>query len=282
MPPLELLLDVFAYGFLAPALAAGAVLWLSLWFCRDRAAPLGLALALLAGLATGNWFRDVFPFVPQHAGWPWLPALTIAAMGAELTVHVRVVPRFMVGLLRVASACLAAYVLVPANLRSQALWGGVLLAAMILCEWLVLGRRAQQSRNGWVPLVAALALAAAAIVLIHAHSARLSDAATMASASFTAIAAIVWLRPVEAGVVAAASSVLLPGLLLSAYAETFSDVPVASFLLVAVSPLTLAASCLLPRKRLHVRVVRLVELVLFLTSLLAAVGLAMRAEPLEW
>jgi hypothetical protein len=81
--------------------------------------------------------------------------------------------------------------------------------------------------------------------------------------------------------VAAATAVQLPGLLLAGQQDTFSEVPVASFALVALNPLALAPLLLHGWRSAQKKGLIVVQLLLLLLPLAVAFYLAAQTGPLD-
>src|SRR5687767_4090854 len=78
-PPTEELLGAGQYA-IAPAAGAALVAFaLVLLIFGKRAALPGAALGMVAGVATANYFRDVFPWWPEGQRWHWVPLLFLLA-----------------------------------------------------------------------------------------------------------------------------------------------------------------------------------------------------------
>jgi hypothetical protein len=105
--------------------------------------------------------------------------------------------------------------------------------------------------------------------------------ATILGASLFGIA-VAARQQADAGTAAPAVAVLLPGLLLTGQNTTFSEVPLTSFLLVALAPLALLPTLLPPFRRWEGIGLRILQLTLILAPLVVAVVLAMQAESLEF
>jgi hypothetical protein len=182
------------------------------------------------------------------------------------------------------AAALAAWLLVPTDLRVEKAWWLTAFFTAVLANWFVL-ERSSDSETGWsVALGLALACAGGALVLVHSHTARLADGAFMAGAALAGIAIMGWWRQLDMAPALAAPAVLLPGLMLSGHYETsdFSDVPAACFLVIGLTPLALAAALLPPLATLSAHRLTLVRIGLLLVPAAIAVALAMRAAPIQF
>ncbi|HEX6984178.1 MAG TPA: hypothetical protein VF170_02320 [Planctomycetaceae bacterium] len=312
MPPLSEVLDALTYAVLPAAAAAGVVFAAVAKLAPCRFAVAAGALALAAGFLAGNHFRgavefrldperrltpaelgvalrDTFvppteedaPLPPPARYWlPWTAAL--ALVGGLVARALRPAAAWPV---RVALAGLAAALAVSPDLRGTAPWLLPLLAAVILGEWAVLERVGQGAADGRLRLVppAAMSLAffGASVVLLHAHSARFADTATILLASLAAVAVAAWLLRADPSAAAPGAAVALPGLILAGHQDTSSAVPAASFALTAVAPLALGL-LLLPAARTRPRTAIIGTAALLVSLLAAGVVLAARAESLSF
>jgi hypothetical protein len=262
------------YGLLLPAIiaaACGSLLWM-----RSKTPGSGRLLAA-AGVGLG-WLAAIFalglvPFLPESAqAWHWLPALVVLGMIAGRLPEawpVRVI----------AAACLAlatAFALVPdwedlspRRLQLQVLLGGgVFLLALLDRPIRATGGRASAL------LLAAIAGAAAAVLELGGTG----MFAQMAGALAAALIGIAFVahRPGVAAGFMPLVAVLLPGLLATGRFHTYSQVPLASCLLVSAAPLALALPFAPGWRRVFIQA----GVILILIG--AAVGLAYYAEPIDW
>jgi hypothetical protein len=243
-----------------------------------RLAPLAAALALVAGVVAGNHFRqgeiiswwldDAPPphvgqllgmigrtlegtasqaeevVAGQHLRVPasrfWLPYLAAVAMLVELIAAWSTNLAGPLWAMRMAFAVFAARMLTPPDMRISLPAVPWALSAVIFFQWAVLTSLARNWQSSSVPCIAAVCAIAAAIVILHAHSARLAETALLLGLSLFAVATVSCALSCDTSPVVAAAAVFIPGLLLSAFDETFSSVPVTSFALAACAPLALA------------------------------------------
>ena len=123
---------------------------------------------------------------------------------------------------------------------------------------------------------------AAATVLIHAHSARFCDLAVLQTATLAGIGLIAALRRLDVAALFASPAVFFPALMLGGTANTFSEVPAVSFILVALAPCALWTLRLPPMRRWSGRALAIAAIVAVLVPCAVAVALAMRAETLDF
>jgi hypothetical protein len=128
-----------------------------------------------------------------------------------------------------------------------------------------------------------MAFGGASIILLYAHSGLFSDIATVLAVSLFGIACLAMFADIDCGGIAPAMAVLLPGLLLAAHYETYSEVELKSFLLVALSPLAWLLLLIWPLNRIRNHWIQLILSQLFiLIPVVLAVIFAMQAEELDF
>jgi hypothetical protein len=312
MPPMSEVLDAGA-KLLGPALAASLVIALALGrLGRGRLLPVAAGLAVAAGVLAGNASRDVFPWRVDHerpltfADWRsaleaslearpvpegeespvvpptyyWLPWLAALAVVVELACAVGPGsgPAWAA---RAVVSLLAGRLLTLPVARGELPWASWGLGMVILLNWGVTAALARRWKDGVVAAVQAACLTAAAVVVLHAHSARLADAALLFGMALLGPAAAAFLWTGDVSAAAAAGSVALPGLLFMGQQETFSEVPVWGFALAGLAPLTLALA-LVPALARQEGWRRWALAALPLIPAAAAVALAARAESLPF
>lgn len=307
MPPWSEVWDVLR-SVLGPSLASAALVYGVLRFVGgERAAAWAAGIALLVGIGAGNLLREAMPWridaeqaltlqdwstalIGAVTGAPgelppppryWLPWLAVVTLAVELLSRVPRVPGLLGWTLRALVAALAGRLLTP--LDTQQAQPGLLAvtAGVMLLNWLAAITLARRWRGAGPAIVAGLACALAAGVMLHAHSARLSDLALFPFAALMGIAAVAWRYPGDLGPALAPLALWLPGLAWAAHHETFSEVPTISIVLVGLAPLAWCLGCLPDHWRRGWLRVGLVGLAALLPVLIA-LGLAMRAVRLEF
>lgn len=266
LPPLGLVLGIVVQGIFLPFAVATAIV---LTLCRT--VPfigrwMGGALALAAAFLAGNYFRGAVVFRLQHnrpldwsllaqkawdtfkgsvdpeaplpADYYWLPWVVLLGFAAELFVRHRLVPRIVALFVRAAVVIVASRLLVSPELRGESPWLWPALAAACLANWWLLDIADRDGPPGWLPLGFAGLWFAAATVLIHAHTARFTDVGTILAGAWLGIALSAYWGKSNPGGATPATAIGLPGLMLVAQQNTFSDLPIAAFALVALAPLT--------------------------------------------
>lgn len=282
----------------------------------DTGRLIGGALALAGGLTAGNLASNLLPWWSLETGWPSLFPATLAAVGggvvavlasSGLATHHgapsiarpdavpapvpsdarRSVPptrRSHWGLaLRLITAAGGAWWLTPASpLLSRLGWFALLFVGSSL-NWEAFRRHGSRSIGCGALLALALPWGgAAAAVLIHAHSARFCDLAVLQTATLAGLGLIAFQRRLEVAALFAGPAIFFPALMLAGAANTFSEVPTASFILVAVAPCALWSLRLPLTRRWSGRVLAAAALVAMLIPCAVAVALAMRAESLDF
>jgi hypothetical protein len=259
-----------------PAAGASGLLFYALvrWRGPAVAAP-AAALALAAGFLLGNRLRGAVALREDTAD---LHRAVYAAGAALLVGLLARAPRLPVTArwaLRAAGAALAAWWLtavVPEELPLP----GWKIAVLLFGAWAV----CEQAPQG--PLALALAALAAAVVLLHAHTARLAEAALLLASALAGLALVAPAKGTDAGGSVPGAAVLLAGLLLSGHGTTYSEVPPSCFLLIGAAPLALAPTLLPFSCRLAGPRLGLLRAGLVLAPLAVAVARAMSAESVDW
>jgi hypothetical protein len=307
---------------IAPALGASLLVMIAgRYLTRERFSIITTALALAAGVVAGNYFRGDMPWridsdhplnqsdLREVLGWSlegkpaveasetdqekeeplrvpqatyWLPWLAGLAMLIELPARFIRGPASIWWTIRTLAAVMAGRLLTPADLRIEQPWASWALGLSILVEWAILHSLAQRWKDGTLAAALMFCLAAAGVIILHAHSGLLTDMALLFSVALFPIALIAWFRPSDTGAALSAVAVFLPGLLLNAKHDTYSDVPWRSFLFAGLAPIALLPM-LHPRLARQTRWRRWVPgIVLPLIPATWAVILAAQAEKLQF
>lgn len=279
LPPLHLIADVLLFAIMPAALVTAIVMVAVDYWGGTKQMPLGAALGLAAGTGVGLWWRGALTLGPDSS-WNRLPWLALAALGIGLAARYARLPVLIRWLVPLLTATAVAWLVIPLATRDATLWLVPALAGSILALWVLLEHLAARPPDGSVHLVLAMAFFVAGGVLIHAGTARLTDAAVVVSATLAAIALVAWVRRSDAGGAIPGAAVLLPGLALMGQQETYSDVPWPAFALAALAPLALA--CTLPLGTWHGLRLTILRLALILVPLATALALAMSTGPLQY
>ncbi len=246
---------------------------------------IGGALALAGGLALGNSARGLLPWWSLEWGWPSLFPATLLAIGGGVIAALTTAAtgRRRGGALRVSVLAGCAFWLAPAESPLGHLGVFALLFVASMLNWEVFRRSGAQSlgRAALLGVVIPWGIAAAT-VLIHAHSARFCDLAILQTSTLCGIGVIAAMWRLDSATLFVGSAIFFPALLLGGAVNTFSEVPTASFILVALAPCALWVLRLAPMRRWSGRTLATSALVAVLIPCAIAVGLALRAETLDF
>jgi len=291
MPPLDwsmvqsglLCLVLPGFGIAAIVMAISA-----LGIRSERQRVTAASIALMAAMLVGNWLRDLVPLLEFDTGWRSLVWVTLAAALSEaimVNAFRGTTPSRWISCIIIVSAILFSAAITPWDFAIAPLHIKVarpgecgLLALIIVLDWTTFNFLCQQKYGDFVAsCVATLWGGFAAAVLVLAHSARFADLAILLSCIVSGIGTVCMLTRQRPNHFFAGPSVLIPGLMLVGALDTYSNVPLASFALVAVSPGFLA---LLHWKKLAAWSETHIKTLLLISSIpgLIAVGLAIRAE----
>ena len=274
--------EVIGYGMLIPAAVSVAVLVVTRKFCPNELAIRSAgALALGGGFIVGYCLLPWAPLLP-NAQWHWIPYLSAIAI---VSAPVRLAPgastaRIWSILLLLAG--LAAWLLVPSWAepeRTRHLYAAVVgVALLFLCG--LLEPLAKRSPGALFPLLLCVVSAVGAVVLGLSGSVKFAQLAGVVAAAMGGCTAVSYFYPSEPLVYGAMAtfSVLLGGLMFTGYVNSFSDLPMASYLLVPAAPLALWL-CVLPAfGKLEGRSRWVAETAAVLVPLLVALALAALSE----
>jgi hypothetical protein len=288
VPPIE---DIRSAGenALGPAAAiAFGLMLLSVLSFGKRAGGQAAAWSLLVACGYANYVRGALVWAPERGAnaviepWHWIPLLFLLFVH-DGTFFASSDPRSArVWVRRLAIAGLAAWVLVPIAHRNE-YWPLAAFAGLI-----TLGSAGSESVARQRPCAVALALAiacmGASLVVLHAHSARFSEALSFPGAALIGIAVVSLILKVDSSGAIPGTVFLLAAVLMISQDSTFSEIPWYAFLLAGCTPLTIGLMALPPLSRMTGLKMHLVFWILALGPIIAAITLAVRAESLvsEW
>lgn len=247
-------LNELLHGVVIPALAAGAVFYLVRRVLPDdagrRFAP---SIALVVGFCLGYHFLSLGPW-KAASHWHWLPYLLglSAVIGSAASASgISLIER---SLLYSCAAVVSAWLLVPdwATLEpSRTTHIVAWVIAVVACATL-LDPLTKRLPGLILPAVLGATLAGGSVVLALSESLRF---ASVLIAGFGAMAGITLVtrfnkRANTVDGIALPFTVLVCGMMLVGRVNSFSDVPLASYLLVPISPLLLWACVRGPLARL--------------------------------
>ena len=104
----------------------------------------------------------------------------------------------------------------------------------------------------------------------------------MLTATLAGVGLVAAWRKVNLAAIFAGPAIFIPALVLGGAANTFSEVPMASFIMIALAPVAEWSLRLPPMRRWVERPLNAVAVVVILLPCVVAVALAMRAETLEF
>jgi hypothetical protein len=320
LPPTKDVLDALHLTVL-PA-AGGAAFAMCLFLVLGRwAAALGSAVAVVVGFACANftftaleWEKTgrVFPWKldEPYPAWHLLPraALILIVVGlvsrwlglfarsrlmrpihdnqsAERTGRYWWVANLVIWLPRVAAVGVTSGRLVSPQAAESGAWVWPALAVAMLLIWVALDGVARTGAGAQVAAYQSAIFLGAGIVLLYAHSARFMDIGVILSFAMFGVAVATGAAKTDASGAIPAGVAFLPALMLNGRILTESNVPLASFWLVALAPLALIPFLIPSLSGRDGWIVRIVRAVLVLTPVVIAVILAAQNEQLvfeEW
>ncbi len=312
MPPLPPTKDVLdALHHTALPAAAGAALVMAAFLSLGRwAAALCTAVAVAVGFGWANYTFDTLSWsgtgrvIPWYAedgapAWHRLPRAAAFLLVAGLVsrwlglLSPRLLPeRYWWGAnlftwaVRVASVAVVAPGLVPDAAVADHIWLRPVLVLTMLALWVALDGVARNEAGTEVAAYLAAAFVVAGAVLLYAHSARFMDVAVMCGCAAAGVAVAAFPTRADTSGAVPLGVVGLPALMLHGRVSLDSQVPVTSFVLVALAPLALLPFLLPAAARQPRWVVIPLRALLVLAPLVAAVVLAAQHEKLafeeEW
>jgi len=278
----SMLLSVVLPGF---AVGAGVMAVVCAATRSEAGRWIGGALALVGGLAAGNFTRGLLPWWSLELGWPsLLPAMLMAAAGGVIAALAASRQGSCWGLaLRFITVAGCSFWLAPTGSHLIRLGFFALLLAAGMLNWEAFRRDGNRSLgHAALPALAIPWGASAATVLIYAHSARFSDVAVLQTATLVGVGFVAAMWRLDVTALFAVPTVFFPALMLGGLTNTFSEVPAASFVLVALAPCALWSLRLPPMRRWSGRSLAAAALVAVLIPCAVAVALALRVETLDF
>lgn len=238
-------------GFLLPALCAGAVLAGFLRISRkDAARRFAPSIAYVSGLLLGYFLLKLGPYSPE-AHWHWLPYAMLLALVIGPVSLAAGVTSFERVLLYALVAVIAGRLLVPdwEDLKPSPLAHLVFFAIYSTLLASVLESQRRHFSGSLIATVHLIAMAFAAGVLALSGSLRFAQIAGAGAGASAGLALACRFVPKDDSLqgVSLVYVLLLNGILLAGRVNSFSNVPLASYLLIPLAPLSL---CLMAQGRL--------------------------------
>jgi hypothetical protein len=316
LPPWSVI-EAMLWRVILPGFAVGAGVLAGVGWMTRRPSVWGWggAAGVIGGLALGNALNGLIPWWSLERGWPSLFPATVLALVGGVVVW-QFTPgkpgqasgigsaRSAAGRVLVAAVCAA---WLTADGPPLGWVGGffLLLIGSVAVDAALRGPAVRAFGRGALLVVLAPWGGTAATVLIYAHSARFCDLAVLLTSTVMGLgAAAMSLRSLRPGAdtvrpaggmeipsqssvavgeaIALGPSVFLPALMLGGAANTYSEVPLASFILAALAPVGLGLGRLMPASMRVGRRGMLVAAMLFLAPCVVALALALRAESLDF
>lgn len=239
-----LLLEIILPGVAASAATLLLLALVSRWLAlsakwRFWQAPLAVA----AGLVAGNFYRQDIPYWSlEHDFYSLIPASLALLVFSTIAQWHREAQRPWLSLLAQAGgAMLAAWWMTPPEVPGSRWLGMGLLFAAIRGNEFALTRSWNDSvgRAGPALLATIWGGAAAAMLLAFVHAMRYFDLAAIFSSALLGVGVVLPFTQLNARAAYAPSALFFPAMMLIAQLSAYTDVPLASFLLVGVAPCAL-------------------------------------------
>ncbi len=304
LPPMSEVIDALRTAVLPAAGVAAVVYFVASLLPVIRRGTVPAALAIACGFVAGNWQRDAVDFrlnsghrlqarelgqslqaavtgandhkavIPPARYWlPWIVvAGLIASVLSEMSTSLGWLTKLIV-------AGVGGWLLSPAETPNQHYAYTAGFTLLTLCIWWLLD---EYEAGGLLPFTAALAVGAAGTLMLFSRSLRYSDIGVISSSALMGIAVLAWWFRSNAAAVAAVSALGIPGLMLIAQQDTFSQVPAMSYSLMAAAPLALGLLSLAGLSRLTGRSRDFVTMLLWLIPAGVSLYLASRVEVLDF
>ncbi|MHC4416480.1 MAG: hypothetical protein ACYS0G_14505 [Planctomycetota bacterium] len=251
-----MLLETLFLGVVVPAVVCGAFVIAARRPWRRKAPPAdgrwGSAAGLGAAFLLAFFALEGRPGLPPHESWQWLAYLVPAAVAVGIVEAAALWPVAVRWSVRLALAAAAGWLLVGDWVERYWLWrlvgGGAVLALLAGLDC-----SAERAPGPSLPLSWCVAAAGAGALLLESQNAKLAQLSGALAASLGVMVALAWWRPAASPGRGAIPvfAVLLPGLLLSGYFLTFSEIPGWVFVLAAAAPLAVWSGRLLGSDRLR-------------------------------
>ena len=281
-----------AGGFLAPAICAGVVVVVLNWLLPDSLARrLAATTALVGGFTLGYALLGLGQWSPRFF-WHWLPYVVLMALPVGPLLAGAGKQRVVGVVLMLCVAIVGGWLLVPTWPHLEPpravymfVWIPAICVLAFSLDPLTRSRMEDELPRNNLPkglLVGTLtaSMFLAVIIIFLSGSLRFTQLAGAGAAAMLGIAMAVVISRKKYGVdgIAPAFSLLIGGLLLIAFVDSHSSVPLLSYVLVALAPLALWIAAVKLLRKFSGWRLWLVLMPLPLGMLLAALILAIVAE----
>lgn len=275
---------------------------------RSLFASIAFLVGLTVGLAVQNSRGDLIPFlaiertiVPEseeshgnqngpgsqktyrwtlETGWRSLFSATVVFTLAQIASEYfcRRSPRFVKWAAIALSAAFGAWLATPSEIMSKAVWALGLLVLITLLNKRLLRAACRFPFRFPAPLLAALIWSGSStMVALLSHSAKFADLAMLNFFALAGAGLVLAIHKIPPTSLLTGPCFFIPALMLSDQQNTFSEIPIASFILIAAAPLSLVF-IRIPKVRAWFETRPVALLTLVSIPCFVAVGLAMRAE----
>ncbi|MGH7201182.1 MAG: hypothetical protein ACREJB_11290, partial [Planctomycetaceae bacterium] len=258
------------------------VLWAWRWFGGAAGRRHAAAWAVAGGFFTAYALLSWAPLRPS-AHWEWLPYLGVVAavLGpVGLVDGIRWPERWAVWLV---AALLAAWFLVPdwSEIEPHRPAYLAILTGLLFLTTVLFDALADRVDGRLFAAVLGVTAIAGAVVLAESGTMKFAQLAGVLAAALagSVLAMLCGATAVRFRGAVPAVVLLLGGLMFAGYVNSFSSVPAASYLLVAIAPLPLGICRFGPLASLPRRVGIAAQLLVVLVPIVVAVALASTAEP---
>ena len=284
-PIMEFETQGLVYGALIPVLVSATILVFVLKVCPPDTASRSSALAVGVSFLVAYWLVSSPPLLPK-AEWHWLPYLCAVAMvtgWVGLAPGVSTPERWA---LQLIVAALAGWFLVPTweDLQPTRNVYITVVSGSVLLLYVCLEPLAKRCSGVSFPLLLLVVSVAGAVVLGLSGNLRFAQLAGILAAGMGGCVLVLSYyhpsEPLMRGAIPA-FTVLLCGVMFTGYMHSYSNVPIVSYVLVPLTPVTLWMSFVGPLHKLPNRWRVLIQSAVVLVPLGIALALAAMADVVE-
>lgn len=276
---MPLTLTQLCLATLLPAAVAGGLTLVALRCLSERAAAASVAVAAAAGFHSGYWSQQLGKPIPSFH-WEWLPWLIAGAVIPELIiVSRRGLGRILRWVLIVGLCCAGAWLLVPDFAKFAAIRTTltVTLAVGLVLTSVALSRPTDAVAGRWLTGQLAFGGISLVVVLLQSGSLRFAQIGLCAFSPLAGLLVVSFRKaPLPVASLRTVVSFWFAGLMLTAYVQSFSDVPAVAYVICGAIP---AAAGVVNGLLSHrTRIVRRIACGLPFVLVLVAAGLAVYAD----